>query len=140
MTDFKKLAHTSGWLELLVAASAIPAGVGLMIAPDGSAIGLPPSLIYDTPFPNFFVPGLLLALFVGGSSLVAAYLVWRAHRRSPIASLAAGGILFGWIVTQLGLIGYVSVLQPLYALIAVAIIALTMMSFRREQDSHWRTS
>jgi hypothetical protein len=105
----------SRWLllaiALFLAVGAIPVGLGFVVRPDGSLIGMPRSVLASTPFTDFMVPGLFLAVAVGGSTLAAAVLVARGARRASFVSLAAGVVVVGWIVVQVWLIGLVSVLQ-----------------------------
>jgi hypothetical protein len=107
-----------------LAAGAIPAGVGFVLRPDGSLVGMPLTVLAGSPFEDFRVPGLVLALVVGGSALAAAILVATRARRGAEAALLAGSIVVGWIAVQLGLIGYVSPLQPLVAALGLAMIKL----------------
>lgn len=90
-------------------------GGAFLLAPDGSLLQMPMSHLKNSPFPDFFIPGLLLFLFVGVYSLLVAWSLWRKpawrwpDRLNPFkqfhwcwaASLAAGVITFIWIVVQI---------------------------------------
>jgi hypothetical protein len=76
--------------------SAVGGGIGLM----GDWIGMPHAALDGTPFSSFTIPALILIVIVGGSQLGAAWLVWARHRLAPLASLAAGAILLGWIAVE----------------------------------------
>jgi len=109
---------------LLLAVGAIPAGVAFALRPDGSLVGMPLGVLAGTPFPDFRLPGLVLALAVGGSTLAAAVLVAVQARRAADVAVVAGAITLGWIAIQLWLIGYVSPLQPLVAMLGLALMGL----------------
>ena len=93
------LRTPSRWLllaiALFLAAGAIPVGLGFAVRPDGSLVGMPRSVLAGSPFTDFLIPGLLLAVAVGGSTLTAA--VSRAARvgrpacRSPPAPSWSAG-------------------------------------------------
>jgi hypothetical protein len=100
--------------------NAIPAGLLLVLRPDGSYIGLPPSLLEGTPFADFRVPGLALSIAVGGSSLAAFLLVLFRHRYARLAIILAGAVEVGWIVCQVAYIGYQGFLQPLILVMGLA--------------------
>lgn len=71
------------------ALSAVGGGIGMVVA-DG--LSMPRSLLADTPFTTFTVPGLILLVVVGGTQLVSAVLLlarrkpallWSGRRRRP---------------------------------------------------------
>ena len=101
-----------GGLAAFVAFGAIPAGILLIASPSGAAIGLPIAVLEGTPFPDFALPGALLAIVVGGTQVAAAVAAWAAPRRAGLLAAAAGAVLVGWIAVQVGLIGLISALQP----------------------------
>ena len=69
------------WLLIAITAflgfSAVVSGAMLMLAPDGSLMGMPVSTMQGAPFKDFFLPGLILALFLGVFSGIIAYGVWK---------------------------------------------------------------
>jgi hypothetical protein len=90
----------------------------------GGAPNVPTEWLAGTPFSDYVVPGLILGGVVGAGQLVAAVALRLRHPRAREVSLAASLVLLGWIVTQLAMIGYVSVLQPIvltWALVAGAL-------------------
>lgn len=118
-------------LEALVALSAIPAGLLLAVKPDGSLIGLPTEILRGSPFPSFLVPGLVLALIVGGSSFTALVAVLIRHPRGRTVALGSGLLLIGWIAMQVILIGYQGFLQPLLLSIGILIVILSRVREKR---------
>lgn len=73
--------------------SAVVSGALLVAAPDGSLLQADPSAFADTPFGDWRVPGLFLAILVGGGYLATGVWQWR---RLPwargLAIFAAVGI------------------------------------------------
>jgi len=86
--------------------SGVLGGVGLVGAPDGSALGMPLSLIGGGPFPDYLVPGLILLLVIGVFPLVTAAGVWRERRWAWWSSLAVGVAVIGWIVGEILILGW----------------------------------
>ena len=117
-------------LNGFLALTAIGGGVALM-----GGWGTPPvALLEGSPFRSYLIPGVALTFLVGGSG-AAAFLA--AGRRSPVAwqlSLASGtGIIIFEIVELLTIgspAGPGRVMQVLYLLIGVALIALAMQARR----------
>jgi hypothetical protein len=93
-------------------------GVGL-IATNG--LGMKVSDLAGSPFGSYLLPGLALAVIVGGLMGAAAVADWRATDWAPLLSFAAGGALVVFeIVEALSIGGIRSGLQP--ALFTLALI------------------
>jgi hypothetical protein len=111
-------------LEVFVAVGAAFGGSSMLRDPTGGLIGFPAELLTRTPFPSYFVPGLVLLVVVGGSQAAA---VVAALLRQPAARWLGGGagaVLLGWILVQIALLGYVSWLQPLLFGLGAAEVAI----------------
>jgi hypothetical protein len=108
-------------IEIIVALNAFGGGFyGMRGAPN-----VPRDWLEGSPFDDYFVPGLILFLAVGGSMAAAAVTVTFADREwAVVLSLVAAVILLDWIVVQVALIGYVSVLQPLFFAAGLLVLAL----------------
>jgi hypothetical protein len=88
-------------VSLFQALSAVGGGIGMVVA-DG--LSMPKSLLTDSPFSTFFVPGLILAVVVGGTQTVASVRLLR-HGPSALAwSAVAGFGMVIWIVAEVGFI------------------------------------
>jgi len=130
-------------LLAFVGLAAVGGGIGLMVA-NGS--GLPADTLSYSLFDSFVVPGLLLAIVVGGSQLVAAYLLLANRRHGLATSLLAGFILLAWIYGELYVTHAHSWLQTLMfaiGIIEVGFVALmhgsatsTLKSSRKSLHSH----
>lgn len=110
-------------LGLLLAFGALNAFAGGFYGMSG-AEGVPTEWLANSPFTTYFVPGLILFVVVGGSLLAAAIAVFWRSRRARMMALGAGGIVLGWLAVQLSIIGYVSWMQPVTAIGAIAVLAL----------------
>ncbi len=72
-----------------------------MILDPGSRDSIYPlELLETTPFKTFLIPGLILAVFNGILSLVFAILILRKHPREPWFLWFQGGVLLGWLSTE----------------------------------------
>jgi len=107
-------------LTLLAAAIGLTAMAGgsalaLAAADASNTGGIPPdnSFLEGSPFASYLIPGLLLAVVVGGLHLLAAFLVGRGSQFGPLAAtIAAFGLLI-WIFVQMVFIPF-SPLQAIY--------------------------
>ncbi len=83
------------------AITAIFSGILLMIDPNGGILDLPLRLLETTPFNSFKMPGILLAVLVGGINLAALFLSILRHPKRYNWAMAGGLVLCSWIMTQL---------------------------------------
>ena len=105
-------------IAVVIAVSAIGGGIALVMDVAG------PVPLEHTPFATPLVPGLLLLIVVGGTSALAALLVYRRSERAIDATILAGGALVIWIVAELALIRTAHWLQLVYGALGVGLLAL----------------
>lgn len=110
-------------LMLIVAINAFGGGYYGM----AGAQSVPVEWLEGSPFSNYFIPGLVLFVIVGGSCLAAAILILKRHRRSRTAIIVACIIMLAWIVVQVFIIGYVSWMQPAIAVIGIVSFLLSLL-------------
>lgn len=111
--------------------TAIPSGVFLMLKPN-YAFGMPLDLLQNTPFHNFFIPGLVLSIVVGGSNLIGFYKVFKKQQSWFFWSLISGIMICGWIIVQIILIHEFFWLQWLYLLIGFFTLLVTLQLKHKE--------
>ena len=80
----------------LVALTAVPGGITVATGFDK----FPAAWLTGTPFSSYLVPGLILAVVVGGSATVAAAATLRSREAGALSSMLAGAIMLGWLVGE----------------------------------------
>jgi hypothetical protein len=114
-----------------VAATAFAGGIALVmgsLAPDlATVLSPPPDYLEGSPFGSYLVPGLVLALVLGGVHLVAFVLLARRHPRALLAAVVAGYAAVIWIVVQMTIIPF-SVLQAVYVAMGLVEIGLVLLA------------
>jgi hypothetical protein len=115
-------------------------GYSFIMAPDGSKMGMTTDILLNSPFNSFLIPGIILILFNGIMPLVVA---WGLFIKPPwqwpemvnlyhkqhwcwTFSLYYGFILIIWINVQIIMLGFSSLLQPIFALTGALISILTL--------------
>ena len=126
-------------LMFIMSIGSLISGALLFLSPGGKAMGMSTEMLSGTIFPNFLVPGIVLFIFLGiFPMLVGIGLIhksdWRwaralnpfpAHHWTWTASIAVGIITLFWMIIELSLVGYISLLQPLVLLWGVVFLLLT---------------
>jgi hypothetical protein len=97
-----------------LALTAIPGGITLV-----AGINTPPTdFLQGSPFGSFLIPGLALAVVVGGTAAVAAVLVLRRSRYARLACVAAALCILVFETVEVFVIGspagVARVLQAIY--------------------------
>lgn len=91
--------------------AAIYGGINFILYPDGSSLNIPLKYLGPTPFKSYLIPGIILFIVNGVSSI----LVFMALiRKSPLASglvMMQGVLLTGWILVQVVLL---QIVYPLH--------------------------
>jgi hypothetical protein len=118
MSDLPR--YTLGSLLALVALNAFGGGIyGLMGAKE-----IPLRWLEGSPFTSYFLPSLILFSVVGGSLALGAIAVFASWRSARVLSTNAGIVLLLWITVQVAFIGFVSWLQPVMGIVALAFVIL----------------
>lgn len=109
-------------LLFVVAFTAIPCGMMLVIEPDGSVLQMSLAVLSSTPFYSFLIPGVVLSVFVGGVNAIALVMCLFKKPFQYRWAMAGGVILILWILAQLSMISGFHWLQLLYLGIGVLTI------------------
>ena len=81
--------------------------------------------LHNTPFSDYAIPALILAIGVGGSSLIGAVTIFTGRKIGVLASLVAGLITTGYIVVEVVLLKQgVSWIEGLYGGLGLGIAGL----------------
>ena len=88
-------------LTIFLALTAIPGGVALL----ANIYAPPVDMLAGSLFKDFSIPGLSLALIVGGSALFAAVLLFRKNKFDIIFSATTGVIIMFFEFVEMLVIG-----------------------------------
>jgi hypothetical protein len=116
--------------EAFVAVTAIAGGgvlvLGALMPTTATVFSPPDEYLLGTPFSSYLVPGLLLALVVGGLHTAAFILDLTRHPRRVLAAATAGFAVLIWIFVQMMFIPF-SFLQAVYFVAGLAELGLVML-------------
>lgn len=122
--------------------SAIGGGGALIISPSGKLLGgLPLSILKDSPFSNFLIPGIILFLVMG---VFPIFILWALIKKPPIAfaqnfnlfrdmhwswtySIYAAFALIVWIQAEALFVQGTGWLQTFYMLYSIPMIAVALL-------------
>lgn len=120
-----------GWrlmesVQFFLALAAIPCGAALAVRPDGSLLQLSPTLLTHSPFRDYFVPGLILMVVVGGGNLLGAVMAVRREQGAELVSAVFGAGTILWTIIQFAMIQSFSWLQVFVFVLGVIVLGEAM--------------
>lgn len=127
-------------LLLVTGLLAVVGGLGLVLRADGRWLRLPLELLEETPFTSYLIPGLVLAVVVGGTQLAAGMAAWKLRPGHLRMAAMAAAVLGIWIAAQALILGAVIWLQPLFFLVAVVELMMVGAAVPRKTGAAHRKS
>jgi hypothetical protein len=130
------IARLAVVLEVFLGLGALFGGGAFILAPDGHLLGMPTKLLTGSPFTSYLVPGIVLFTFIGIAPLLAAAMTVRRQAFAPIAAVAVGLTLIGWIsVEMVVLAGLGSLAWALYLVLGACIALIGVAWWRSSQHA-----
>ena len=129
-TIFKTQKHTTfaRLMSILLLAfmgiAACYGGGALILDPSGKLLEMPLTLLTESNFPNYLVPGLILFLMIGLLSLLTIYFTITGNKYYPDLVFNQGFIQVGWIVVQIYLLQVFHFLQLVVVINGILLIIL----------------
>lgn len=131
----KFLNVVASLLLLFNGIGALYGGLNFITHPDGSSMQMSTDLLKNSPFQNYFIPGIILFLANGVLSLGVLIALALKYRHSAFLVMVQGTILTGWILIQVILIQTVIVLHFIMGVVGVVLFvvgwALLKTNFER---------
>lgn len=118
-------------VEIFFGFGAVAGGLGLI----AGRLGMSDDYLEGTVFDSYLIPGLALAILVGGSMFVAAWSLWKPGPSTLSATVAAAAMVIGWFVVQFATVGYISWMQPAFAALGLLQLGLIWVTFRSPAGS-----
>jgi hypothetical protein len=121
-------------LLLVNGIGALYGGWSLIGNPGGEKLQLSLSYLDNTPFNDYLIPGLILFLTNGISSLIVVAAIFFSYRHAAKLVIAQGAILTGWIIIQMIMIQVIYWLHWVLGGIGLALIGTGYLLNRLKTD------
>lgn len=129
----KILSVASIFLLFFTGITALISGGALLLDPSGKPLRMSTAILSGSPFDTFFIPGLILFLFIGVSCIVIAFFMIKDTSYSTRLVLAQGVVMILWIIVQLIIIQQFHLLQLLYLFIGIAFVYTGYLGFGKKE-------
>jgi hypothetical protein len=131
-------------LEAFVSVGAIAGGIVLLIGAFNFRQGIPLAWLQGTPFSDYTIPALALAILVGGGMLLAAATVFIQREWAVLISVVAGLFMVGFEVVEAASVDskagttlpLMAGLQIFYFVLGLVIFGLATYLWMKEYRSH----
>lgn len=132
------LLYLMGVLQAFIGLTAILGGFELVSDPSGAKSKLPLQWLSGSPFPDYFIPGVILLTVVGvGSTIAAAVTFFRSRYAGDVAVALATSLII-YMTVEIWFVGLRNLLQPSYFILGVIVIILGLKlsgTFRKASQS-----
>jgi hypothetical protein len=115
----KRLATILGALQVFIGLGAVGGGLALVLDPSGANLGIPLELLNNSPFSNYFIPGIVLMLVNGIGSLAGGVASFTRYRCAGEIAMALGAFLLAWIIVQVWWIEAFHWLHAMYIILGL---------------------
>ncbi len=131
----KHLYLVLGLLQIFIAIGALPAGYAMITDPTGKSLGMTTDMLAGSHFQNFLVPGIYLFTVNGVFHLLAGILSILKKKYTWLFGLALGFALLVWITVQVFSVNMSSFLQPMFFIIGITEIFLSLVIRKQNQNT-----
>jgi hypothetical protein len=130
-----RILNGLGILQAFIGIGAVAGGLALMLDPTGESLGVPLTLLEETPFASFLVPGIVLFTVNGLGSFAGAIASFTRHRYAGEAAIALGTFLVVWILIQVYWMSGFHWLHWLYLSLGIVEVVLGWSAWRTARRS-----
>jgi hypothetical protein len=127
MKSYNVLSKILAVFYIIFGCGSILGGIQLITT---NGMGMPVSILENTPFSSFLVPGLILAIVIGGLSLLTSVLLFLNHKLAIECSAALGFGLIIWIYVEMYLTRMSFWLQTVIFAIGILIIIVSIALYK----------
>lgn len=114
MKSIQTIYNVLGGIQLFISLGALGAGWLMLTHPSGSINGMSVEILADSPFSDFFIPGMVLFVVNGLGNLLGAFLAFNKKAAAGNVAILLGMLLIGWLGFQVFWIGFYPIIQSLY--------------------------
>ena len=93
-------------LQIFIALGAFGGAYGFISDSTGQSMGMTTTILKDTPFRDFLIPGIILLLVNGMGSTLGALLFLFKHFTAPFFAMLLGFALITWIIVQMNMVEF----------------------------------
>ena len=127
------IGYSLGALQAFIGVTAAAGGFGLVSDPSGAKMNISLEWLNNTPFVNYFIPGLVLLAVNGVGNVVASITTFLRNKHAAHLAAALGMFLVLYITIEVLTVGLRTPLQPLYFILGLIQFALGLKLLKQSK-------
>ena len=127
------IGYSLGVLQAFIGVTAAAGGFGLVSDPSGAKMNISLEWLNNTPFVNYFIPGLVLLAVNGVGNVVASITTFLRNKHAAHLAAALGMFLVLYITIEVLTVGLRTPLQPLYFILGLIQFALGLKLLKQSK-------
>jgi len=131
----KWVVYVLGALQAFIGLTAITGGFRLVSNPNGLP-DFPIGWLSNSPFTNYFIPGLVLLIVIGFCNVLAGRVTFLRKRYSGGIAVVLAAFLILYMTVEVWFVGLRNFLQPLYFMLGAVVLILGFKVFRSAVTAH----
>ena len=124
----KLITYFLGVIQAFIGITAIAGGLRLVSNPNGLP-DVPIEWLINSPFTNYFFPGLVLLIVIGFGYVVSGTVTFLRKGYSGGMAALLGMCLIIYMTVEVWFVGLRNFLQPLYFILSVIVLILGLNLF-----------
>lgn len=133
MKSIQTIYNVLGGIQLFISLGALGAGWLMITNPSGHINGMSVEILADSPFSDFFIPGMVLFVVNGLGNLLGSFLAFNKKEIAGNAAIMLGVLLIGWLVFQIFWIGFYPIIQLLYMFLGFSELVLGYLILKHKE-------
>jgi hypothetical protein len=129
------LAYSLGAIQAFIGLTAIAGGFRLVSNPSGT-LDIPLEWLSNSPFTNYFIPGLVLLIIIGFGNVLAGMVTFLRKRYTGSLAVVLGTFLILYMTIEVWFIDLRNFLQPLYFILGVIELILGLKLVKLVKTIH----
>ena len=134
-TKSKLMIFFLGVVQAFIGITAIAGGLRLVSNPNGLP-DIPLEWLVNSPFTNYFFPGLVLLIVIGFGYIVSGSVTFLHKRYSGSMAALLGICLILYMTVEVWFVGLRNFLQPLYFVLGVIVLILGLKLVKSAKTAH----
>lgn len=119
-------------IQVFVGVGAVAGGTGAILNPEGP-LGISVDILKNSPFDNFFIPGIILFTVIGLCNIISGIMLCKKLKYCQYMGSVMAWALVIWIVVQCIMLNTINYLHVIYFVIGLFEVLISTIILYKER-------